>query len=266
MNLNLESICLKVVALTRKTSQFIKEECDSFDLGKIEHKSPVDLVSYVDKETEKKLVKALSEILPEAGFITEEGTVAQATTGLKWVVDPLDGTTNFLHKLPPFSISIALMNEKEELLVGVVHEITLDECFYAWKGGGAWCNEKRIYVSPINTVSASLIAIGFPYNLMGNNDKYFDIIKKFVEHSHGLRRLGSAAADLAYVACGRFNAYFEFNLKIWDIAAGILLVREAGGTISDFKGADDFLYGKELLATGNTHHEMLSVISKGWGY
>ena len=265
MQYNLESICNQVIALTKNTSQFIRSECETFDLSKIEHKSPIDMVSYVDKETENKLVKGLSEILPEAGFITEEGTVTQATTGLKWIIDPLDGTTNFLHKLPPYSISIALMDE-EELLLGVVHEVVLDECFYAWKNGGAWCNGNKIQVSAINTVNASLIAFGFPYNLEGNGEKYFEILKKFVGNSHGLRRLGSAAADLAYVACGRFNAYFEFNLKIWDIAAGILLVKEAGGKVSDFKGGGEYLYGKELIASGNIQEEMLNILKPGWGY
>lgn len=252
-----------MTALTKEVAEFIKAERDHFDLDKIEHKGNLELVSYVDKETEKKLVKALSAIVPEAGFITEEGTVAQATGGLKWVIDPLDGTTNFMHKLPPFSISIALLNETD-LLVGVVHEINMDECFYAWKGGGAWCNGKKIQVSSVNAVSSSLIAIGFPYSLKGKNDQYFEIIKHFVERSHGLRRLGSAAADMAYVACGRFEAYFEFNVKIWDIAAGILLVKEAGGKVCDFSGGNDFLYGKEVLATGQTQEEMLSVIIPIW--
>src|SRR5690606_4344681 len=183
---------------------------------------PIDLVSYVDKESEQSLVKGLAKLVPSAGFITEEGTVKQTTQGLKWVIDPLDGTTNFLHKLPPFCISIALMMD-DEILLGVVHEVNLEESFYAWKEGGAWCNEERISVSPISTLSDSLIATGFPYNMDGSHEKYFEIIKHCVGKSHGIRRLGAAAVDLAYVACGRFNAYFEFNLKIWDIAAGILI-------------------------------------------
>jgi myo-inositol-1(or 4)-monophosphatase len=263
MNLNLELICTEVVTLAKSTAAFIKREGESFDTGRIEHKSPVDLVSYVDKESEKMLVQGLSLILPDAGFVTEEGTVQQAASGLKWIIDPLDGTTNFLHKVPPYSISIALWDE-EELLLGVVHEITHSESFYAWKGGGAWCNGKKIHVSLATAISASLIAVGFPYSLQGKNEQYFSIIKSFTEKSHGLRRLGSAAVDLAYVACGRFEAYFEFNLKIWDIAAGILIVREAGGKVSDFKGRSNALYGSEILATGQIHEEMLSVIGPVW--
>ena len=261
--MDLEALCGQVRNLTSKAAEFISKECVDFDINKIEHKSPIDLVSYVDKETEKILVQGLSEILPEAGFITEEGTVAQTSKGLKWVIDPLDGTTNFLHKLPPFCISVALMDDNESLL-GVVHEVNLGETFYAWKGGGAWLNGQRIAVSPIATIGDSLIATGFPYNMEGTHDKYFEIIKTFVGKSHGIRRLGAAAVDLAYVACGRFNAYFEFNLKIWDIAAGILLVKEAGGTVTDYKGENNYIQGKTLVASGKIHGEMLKVIQSGW--
>ncbi|HEX8549291.1 MAG TPA: inositol monophosphatase family protein, partial [Cytophagaceae bacterium] len=241
----LKEVCNQVIELATETAVFLRTECENFDLSKIEHKGARDLVSYVDKEAEKKIVKRLSEILPEAGFVTEEGTVEQATNGLRWVIDPLDGTTNFLHKLPPFSISIALLDD-EEILVGVVYEVNLKECFHAYKGGGAFMNGKVINVSPIPTLEESLIVAGFPYNVEDKVDAYFEILKEMVKTTHGIRRLGSAAVDLAYVACGRFNAYFEFNLKIWDIAAGILIVREAGGTVTDFTGGNGFLYGKEL--------------------
>ncbi len=261
--LNLEELCMKVIEISREAGKFMQREAANFDISKIEHKGTNDLVSYVDKETEKTLVKKLAAILPEAGFITEEGTVEKGDKVLKWIIDPLDGTTNFLHRLPTYSISIALM-EGETLLLGVVNEVNLQEVFYAWKGGGAYCNGKKIQVSPINKLDSSLVATGFPYNLLTQSDNYFKIIQAFVEKTHGVRRLGSAAIDLAYVACGRFEGYFEFNLKIWDIAAGILIVQEAGGKVCDFSGGNDYLYGKELLASGNLQSPMLEVIRKFW--
>jgi len=142
--------------------------------------------------------------------------------------------------------------------------VNLQEVFYAWKGGGAYCNDKKIQVSPITELSASLIATGFPYSLLTQSDNYFKIIQKFVEKTHGVRRLGSAAIDLCYVACGRFEGYFEFNLKIWDIAGGILILQEAGGKVCDYSGGNDYLYGKELLATGNVQQPMLQVIQQFW--
>lgn len=260
---DLKKLCLQVTELAEETAKFIKNECDNFDLSRVEYKGAVDLVSYVDKETEKKLVKRLSELVPDAGFITEEGTVEQTKKDLVWVIDPLDGTTNFLHKLPLYSISIGLLY-KEEPILGVIYEVNMKECFYAWKDGGAFLNGKSIKVSPAEKLIDSLIVAGFPYSLMDKTDNYFQILKELTTTTHGVRRLGSAAVDLAYVACGRFNAYFEFNLKIWDIAAGIIIVKEAGGTVTDFGGGKDYLYGKELLATGKIHSPMLEVIRKHW--
>jgi myo-inositol-1(or 4)-monophosphatase len=264
-NQDLENICRKAIDVAKEAGAFIQKEGSAFDISKIEYKEGAkDLVSYVDKESEKIIVKGLNKILPEAAFITEEATVSRKEMNeLQWVIDPLDGTTNFLHGLPTYSVSIALM-QNEELLIGVIYEPNLDECFYAWKNGGSWCNQKKIKVSPIINLEKSLVATGFPYKLLDKQKNYFKIMESFVEKTHGVRRLGSAAIDLAYVACGRFEAFYEYNLKIWDIAAGILLVKEAGGTITDFSGGNDYLYGKELLASGNVHKEALKVIRKNW--
>jgi myo-inositol-1(or 4)-monophosphatase len=260
---DVKSLCLAVTELARKAGKFILNEGLSFDLNKIEYKGARDMVSYVDKQAEKILVEGLRKILPEAGFITEEETVIREDKELKWVIDPLDGTTNFLHSLPTYSVSVALIC-RNEILLGVVYEPNLDECFYAWKNGGAWCNKKRIQVSSIDHLERSLVATGFPYSLLGKENAYFEIMKKFVEETHGLRRLGSAAVDLAYVACGRFEAYYEYNLNFWDVAAGILLVKEAGGKITDFSGGNDYLYGKEVIAAGALHSEALRIIQEYW--
>jgi myo-inositol-1(or 4)-monophosphatase len=259
----LEKICCEVIGVAKMAGDFIQEESKKFTLDNIEHKSAKDLVSYVDKESEKLIVKKLKAILPEAGFITEEGTEAENKKPLTWVIDPLDGTTNFLHKLPTYSVCIALMLN-EEILIGVVNDPNLGECFYAWKGGGAYCNDQRIKVSEISTLENSLVAIGFPYNLLNRQDQYFQVLNHLVGNTHGLRRLGSAAIDLCYVACGRFEGYFEYNVHIWDIAAGVLIVKEAGGKVCDYKGGNNYLYGAELLATGRIEAPMLKVIQEYW--
>jgi myo-inositol-1(or 4)-monophosphatase len=259
----LEKICREVIGVSKDAGNFIQQESKKFTLDRIEYKSARELVSYVDKEAEKLIVKKLKTILPEAGFITEEGTEGENKKPLTWIIDPLDGTTNYLHKLPTYSICIALMLDGE-ILVGVVNDPNLGECFYAWKGGGAYCNEQKIKVSGITSLENSLIAIGFPYHLLDRTEQYFKIFGDLVEKTHGVRRLGSAAVDLCYVACGRFEAYFEYNLHIWDIAAGILIVQEAGGKVCDYQGGNNYLYGAELLASGSIQEPMLQVIKQYW--
>ena len=261
--MNLEAICKQVTQLTHQVGKFILQEAATFDISRLEYKGTNNLVSYVDKEAEKAIIKGLSGILPNAGFIGEEGTSEFHSETTNWIIDPLDGTTNFIHKLPPFAISIGLLH-KGELLVGVVHELNLDECFYAWKGGGAYCNDKPIKISAVQEISDGLIATGFPYDAFGKVDIYLAILKEFMQKSHGVRRLGSEATDLAYVACGRFEAFYEYNLKAWDVAAGILLVQEAGGTVTDFTGGSDYIFGGRLIASGHVHQEMISIIGSHW--
>jgi myo-inositol-1(or 4)-monophosphatase len=219
-------------------------------------------LSYVDQQTEALLVADLSKLLPEASILAEEQG-RETKSKLEWVIDPLDGTTNYLHKLPVFSISIALRENGREIL-GLVHEANKNECFYAWEQGGAFCNDEKIHVSPATELAQALIATGFPYELLDKTDAYFEIMKDLLKTSHGLRRFGSAAVDLCYTACGRFEGYFEFNLKDWDIAAGALIVKEAGGHVSDFKGGEDYHTGKEILAAGGIHQALLKSIQKHW--
>jgi myo-inositol-1(or 4)-monophosphatase len=261
--LDLQNITQQVADLAQQVGAFIRQERVHFDTSHIEHKGVNDLVSYVDKEAEKLIVTQLKNILPQADFVTEEGTEKAKVSDLYWVVDPLDGTTNFLHGLPVFSISIGLI-QNHEVVVGVVYEINKSECFTAFKGGGAYLNSVKICVSPIKDLKESLIATGFPYDLLNKADVYFDIMKELQLNSHGLRRLGSAAVDLCYVACGRFEAYYEFNLKPWDVTAGILMVQEAGGFVTDFSNVNSSLNGVEVLAAGNIHQQLLSIIQKYW--
>ena len=262
----LQKLTLQVTKLAREAGDFQLRELKNFELSRIEQKGRSnDLVSYVDKETEKLLIETLQKLVPDAGFETEEGTIEQSKAGLRWVIDPLDGTTNFLHKLPLFSISIALANN-DEILLGVVHEPSRNECFYAWKDGGAYMNGERIETSTINNLHESLIATGFPYSLRGKAEQYFSLIRHFVETTHGVRRLGSAAIDMCYVACGRFEAYFEFNLKPWDVAAGIIIVREAGGVVTNYAGGQDKCHtAEEICAAGKgIHAAMIETFQKIW--
>ena len=255
-----------LAALCRTTAQFIRQEAATFDRGKVQHKGVHDLVSYVDQETERRLVAGLHQLLPEAGFITEEGTAGPDThtEEFTWVIDPLDGTTNFVHGLPVYSISVALLQQKE-LAVGVVHEVNRDESFRAVRGGGAFCNDQPIRVSDAPALGSSLIATGFPYTDFVQVNAYLQVLGAFMNRSHGVRRLGSAAVDLAYVAAGRFEGFFEFNLNSYDVAAGILLVREAGGHVTQFLADGDPLFGREVLASnGAIHAEMQATIGEFW--
>jgi myo-inositol-1(or 4)-monophosphatase len=260
--INLKEICREVENAARETAAFIKKESEGFDISRSEIKGYNDFVSYVDKGSEKMLVEKLGKLIPEAGFNTEEGTIKK--TGLRycWVIDPLDGTTNFLHGLPPYAISIALM-EHEEVLLGVIYEINGNEVFTAFKNGGAWLNGRRIHVSEASKLSDSLVATGFPYSDFSRLDQYMNCLAYFCKNTHGIRRLGSAATDLAYIACGRFEVFYEYGLHPWDIAAGIIILREAGGRISDFSGNEKNLTGEEIVASNSSvYSEVQEIVCK----
>lgn len=239
-----------------QVAEQIKEAYGTVTEGEIELKSRNSLVSHVDQSAERALVTGLRALLPEAGFLTEEETVEQQSATDRWIIDPLDGTTNFLHGLPFFSISIALQRHGK-LVLGIVHEVTREEHFVAWEGGGAWLNGRQVFVSDREQLSDCLLATGFPYYDYQHVDGYLQVLKRFMEQTRGLRRLGSAALDLAYVACGRFDAFYEYALNPWDVAGGIVLVREAGGLVSDFSGdTDKCESGKEVLAANKEIHPL----------
>ena len=266
MTPDLVALSHSVAALCREVGQFIRQEVASFDAGRIEHKGLHDMVSYVDKESEKRLVTALQVLLPQAGFVTEEGTVANADASVeyRWIVDPLDGTTNFIHGLPCFAISVALAQGNRPVL-GVVYEVSRDECFRGAEGHGAFLNEQPIHVSTATQPDDTLIATGLPFYKFDHLDAYLRILAEYMQHSRGLRRWGSAATDLAYVACGRFDSYFEFNINAYDVAAGILLVREAGGQVTQWLSDGDPVFNRETLATnGLVHEQMQAVLREHW--
>jgi myo-inositol-1(or 4)-monophosphatase len=259
--MELEKIFTQVHELTLETGKFLMDEINKVGKDDIEVKGLHNFVTYVDKESEQRLVNALTKILPEAGFIVEENTVSHKDEEYKWVIDPLDGTTNFIHSIPCFAISIALMH-RDEVLLGIVYEINQKECFYAIKGSPAYMNGKEIKVSSTNKLSDALIATGFPYYDYGKLNQYMEVLKYFMRTTHGVRRLGSAATDLVYVACGRFEGFYEYGLSPWDVAAGAFIVQQAGGKVSDFRGGNDFIFGKEIIAAnGNIYDDILRIIN-----
>jgi myo-inositol-1(or 4)-monophosphatase len=257
--MNLSEICRKTAEIAVQTGEFISAESLKFERSQTEIKSLNSLVSYVDKEAEAMIVDKLQKILPEAGFIAEEGTGEENLTGLNWVIDPLDGTTNFIHGIPTYAVSIALLDGKNPLL-GVVHEVNRRECFYAHQNGGAFLNGKKIYVSNVRNIKEALVATGFPYTRFEKQAEYMNLLKYMMQSCRGLRRIGSAAVDLAYVSAGRFEAFYEYNLNSWDVAAGVCLVREAGGTVTDFSGTDNPIFGGEILAGCEIYGEILQII------
>lgn len=263
MKIDLQHTLNEVIKIARRAGEFIRHEGQSFDPSKIQEKGLNNLVSYVDMEAEKMIVQTLKFTLPDAGFITEEGTETEKSDTYNWVIDPLDGTTNFMHGLPPYSVSIALLKKNEPIL-GVVYVVNSDECFHAIKGEGAFCDRKKIQVSGISEFKEGLYITGIPYTDFDKLDQFWEIFGYFTKNSHGIRRLGSAAADLAYVANGRAEGFFEHGLNSWDVAAGALLVKEAGGVVSDYKGGDDYLFSNEIIAGTAVHPEMLKVIAKYW--
>ncbi len=251
-----KKLCLFTCDVARSTGQFMAEERKSFDTTRIESKGLHDLVSYVDKESERRIIAALQALLPESGFIAEEGTNDKHGERFNWVIDPLDGTTNFIQGVPVYAVSIGLL-DGDELVLGVVYEVGRDECFYAWKDGGAYLNGEPIHVSDRNNIHDTLLATGFPYNDFSRMDEYMKFLEWTMKNARGVRRLGSAATDLVYVACGRFDAFWEYDLKPWDVAAGAVIVKEAGGIVTDYSGGDNFLFGREIVASNGLINELI---------
>lgn len=256
-----EKVCSKTISVAVEAGRLLKQERAKFRIDAIETKGLHDFVSYVDRASEVLIVKGLVSLVPDAGFITEEGTVEAEDKFYKWIIDPLDGTTNFIHGISPFAVSIALM-EGNEIVIGVVYEVSLDECFYAWKGSQAFLNGVPIKVSTAPKVHDGLIATGFPYYDFSKTTEYLQLLEYFMRNSHGVRRLGSAATDLSYVAAGRFDAFYEYSLQSYDVAAGSLIVKQAGGHVCDFDGKDSYIFGKEIVACNQLLKDEVSGLVK----
>ncbi len=248
-----------VINIVREAGNFIKAELGKVNENQIEAKDLNSLVSYVDKEAEHLLVSKLGALISDSGFVTEEDTIDDTSKEYIWIIDPLDGTTNFLKQIPHFCVSVAL-EVKGEIELGVIYNIMQDEMFSAVKGQGAFMNEKPISVSNTKDFQEAIIATGFPYKKL-ETASFVEVIQKLLVSARGLRRLGAAALDMAYVACGRLDAYYECCLNPWDVSAGILIVKEAGGELSDFDGNPNYKSGKEMVA-GNpiVHKELVNIL------
>lgn len=260
--MDLEKLTKQVCTLAAETGDFIHGEATKFRGENIEEKSLNNFVTYVDKAAEDLLVKGLSKLLPGSGFIAEENA-ALSRAEYTWVIDPLDGTTNFIHGVPVYAISIGLLNDNE-ILSGVILEINQSECFYTWKSAPSFLNGEQIRVSSTQEVKDALLATGFPYFDYGRLDEYLELFRHLMQHSRGVRRLGSAATDMAYVACGRFDGFYEYGLSPWDVCAGALLVKNAGGKTTDFRGGTHYLFGRELIATNASISGEFLQLFKTW--
>jgi myo-inositol-1(or 4)-monophosphatase len=259
--MNLEKLTREVCRVAREAGAYIQEERTRFNVNQVERKHAHDYVSYVDKGSERMIIEALKALLPEAGFITEEGLATHSNEQMLWVVDPLDGTTNFIHDFAPYAVSIALTRGRE-ILLGVVYEVCANECFYAWKDGGAYVDGKAIHVGN-SAIGDALICLQLPYN----SDAYKPVIKQLIDRFYGhvgsIRMIGSAAMALCYVAAGRLDAYAERYIGQWDYMAGALIVKEAGGRVTNYAGDSYMMEGDSVVATnGVTHEAILEAVQK----
>ncbi len=257
MKTNLENICQELCRVAELAGDFIAHERENFDSSKIEFKGEHNLVSYVDKGAEALIISELKEILPEAEFLAEESTKEKIISNPEgrylWVIDPLDGTTNFIHSLPPYCVSLALMYGSE-VVVGVVYEITRRECFSTYKGAPTMLNGREIKVSEISEIHDSLVITGVAYS-QGGKSSFDKAFSYFNIHSDGTRRMGSAAANLAYIAAGRGECFFQRGLEPWDVAAGSLLVKNAGGVVMDYDTKENYVFDRSIIATNKNSHD-----------
>lgn len=246
------------IRISRLTGELLKNRL--LTEFSVDHKGELDLVTEMDRAAQDLIKKEILRKYPDHGILAEEDLDIKGARGFKWIVDPLDGTTNYAHRFPVFSISIAVALE-EDVLCGVVYNPVSEEIFTAVRGQGASLNALPIKVSAINRLDNSLLGTGFPYNIRNTAETNLDHFGKFALRTQGIRRCGSAALDLCFVACGRLDGFWELDLKPWDIAAGTLIVREAGGVTTDFEGRELGMDGSKVLASnGRIHSEMMEVL------
>jgi myo-inositol-1(or 4)-monophosphatase len=259
--MQLDDLLDLAIRAAREAGQIQREQ-----LGKerkIALKGEINLVTEVDKECEAKIIAIIKEDFPQHNILTEETPMPEGSSPYRWIIDPLDGTTNYAHGYPCFCTSVALELEGEVVL-GAIYDPLLDELFTTQQGRGAFLNGARIAVSKTERLTESLISTGFPYDLRESPVNNVDHFNNFIMEAQAVRRDGSAALDLCYVAAGRFDGFWELKLHPWDVAAGKLLVEEAGGVVTDFQGGPLDIYGQETLASnGRIHREMIGVLERG---
>lgn len=244
------------VEAARAAGEILRRRFEESERPPVENKGVHDFVTAVDREAEACVLMHLRRHFPDHAVMAEEGSPQAARADYRWVVDPLDGTTNFIHRVPVFAVSIGL-EDREGLLVGVVHDPIRNETFHAHRGGGAHLNGKPIRCSTPAGSHQALVATGFPFRELKRLDAYLRLFEAFVRCTAGIRRAGSAAIDLAYTACGRYDGFWELGLSRWDIAAGVLLVQEAGGRVSDIVGGQRHLDSGDIVAAGADFHAVM---------
>ncbi|MCX6352521.1 MAG: inositol monophosphatase family protein [Bacteroidetes bacterium] len=259
MNHKLYKSAIETITLT---GQWIAEERRQWDATDLKIKADTSLVTSIDLGSELRLKEGFLRLIPTSEFIAEETSNIRPNTEWVWIIDPIDGTTNFVHGLPMYCISVALYHNNKPVF-GCIYEISSAECFTANADEeGAYLNGKRVYVSKAEKLKDTLLATGFPTVDFTTLERYINILKTLMLQTRGIRRLGSAAMDLAYVACGRCDGFYEFGLNPWDVAAGAYLVQKAGGKITDFSGEDDYIFGRQIIGSnGLFHQEFLEVIN-----
>lgn len=246
----------KVEQLIKVVGEYIRNERNHFNSSSVEHKDIHDMVSYVDKTSEEKLIDGLQSIIPGSSFLAEETGILENSSMYKWIIDPLDGTTNFIHNIPHYCISVGLQHN-DQTIAGWVYEICNNEMYFGFAGNGAFMNKIPIRVTKTSELHQSLMGTGFPVREFEKLKEYLLLQQWMIENTRGIRRLGTAAYDLCLVASGRFEAFYEPGLSEWDVTAGSLIVEEAGGKVTDFHGERNFLFGKQILASNGTLHEQL---------
>lgn len=251
----------KIIEISKEAGEIIRE-----GFGKnfsIEFKTnESNLLTEIDKKSEKLIKEFIIKEFPSHSILAEESGIENKNSEYCWVIDPLDGTTNFAHGLPIFAVSIGVQ-KNNETIVGVVYDVMQDFCYSAELGSGAFCNNNKLSVSKTDTLQRSLLVTGFPYDIYENPDNAFELFIEFLKSSRGMRRLGSAAIDFCYVAKGVFDGYWEVNLQPWDICAGKLILEEAGGNVTGFNGEKININSKRILASNNLiHNSMIQIINK----
>ena len=258
--MNYERELETAVEAAREGSQLIRQHAGRIGGDDVRDKGTHDMVTAADEAVQRLITDRLTGAFPDYDVLAEEGTDlrrhAASSGGYRWIVDPIDGTTNFLHGVPPYAISIALQYE-DEVVVGVVLEASSGDLYEAVQGEGTYVNRKAVYVSETAILDQALLATGFPYRSFDHLEEYLGVLRRLMLGAQGLRRRGSAAIDLAHVACGRFSGFFETGLRPWDVAAGILLVEEAGGRVTDYRDQSNPLFAQQILATNGHVHEAL---------
>ncbi len=251
------------VKAARRAGTIINRAARDVDQVTVTRKRHNDFVTEVDKNAEAAIIQVIHDAYPDHAILAEESGKSAGAKGASeytWIIDPLDGTTNFIHGFPQYAVSIALMH-RETLSHAVIYDTAKNELFHASRGGGAFMNDRRIRVSKRTQFSDALIGTGFPYSNMEELDNYLRMFRAVVSQVAGVRRAGAAALDLAYVAAGRMDGFWELGLSPWDVAAGVLLIQEAGGLVSDFEGESDYLYSGRIVG-GNPKifHQLLQVL------